>query len=112
VLPLVAALRNDLRLELRRIDGSHGKTLLSETQTRPDPDSPSIRGKLNGHHVVWFSKHGPTNLKNLVLVCRRHHRRLHRKGWEAKLLPDATLHITDPLGNVRTSRPPGALDTG
>jgi hypothetical protein len=66
----------------------------------------------DGHHVVWFSKHGPTNLGNLVLLCRRHHRRLHRKGWEAKLLPDATFEITDPLGHVRTSRPPGALDSG
>jgi hypothetical protein len=65
----------------------------------------------DGHHVIWFSNHGPTNLGNMVLLCRRHHRRLHRPGWEAKLLPDATLHITDPQGQVRTSRPPGTLDT-
>jgi hypothetical protein len=64
----------------------------------------------DGHHVIWFSHHGPTKLDNLVLLCRRHHRRLHRRGWEAKLLPDATFEVTDPPGVVRTSRPPGVLE--
>ena len=63
----------------------------------------------DGHHVIWFSKNGPTNLGNLVLLCRRHHKRLHRPGWEAKLLPDATFEVTDPTGRVRTSRPRGTL---
>jgi hypothetical protein len=64
----------------------------------------------DGHHVVWFSRHGPTRLDNLVLLCRRHHTRLHRRGWEAKLLPDGTFEVTDPQGHTRTSRPPGALE--
>jgi 5-methylcytosine-specific restriction protein A len=63
----------------------------------------------DGHHVIWFSHHGPTRLDNLVLLCRRHHKRLHKPGWEAKLLPDATLEVTDPQGHVRTSHPPGTL---
>jgi Domain of unknown function (DUF222) len=59
-----------------------------------------------GHHV-WFWDHGgPTRLDNLVLVCSRHHHLLHRPGWHAKLLPDATLEITDPQGRVRTTSPP------
>jgi hypothetical protein len=64
----------------------------------------------DGHHVLWFSRNGPTRLDNLVLLCRRHHHRLHRPGWEAKLLPDATFEVTDPAGHTRTSRPPGALE--
>lgn len=63
----------------------------------------------DGHHVVWFSNQGPTKLDNLVLLCRRHHKRLHKPGWHAKLLPDATFEVTDPTGHVRTSHPPGAL---
>lgn len=68
----------------------------------------------DGHHIHWFSKGGPT-LDNLVLLCRRHHRRLHRPGWHAKLLPDATFEVTDPTGptghtgHTRRSHPPGAL---
>ena len=59
-----------------------------------------------GHHV-WFWDHGgPTRIDNLVLLCTRHHHHLHRPGWHAKLLPDATLEITDPRGRVRTTSPP------
>lgn len=58
----------------------------------------------DGHHVRPFPS-GPTSLENLVLLCRRHHRRLHRRGWHAKLLPDATFEVTDPQGGVRTSQP-------
>jgi len=64
-----------------------------------------------GHHVTWVTKGGPTNLDNLVLCCVRHHHRLHQPGWGAKLLPDATLEVTDPDGRVRTSHPPRAGPT-
>ena len=63
----------------------------------------------DGHHIHWFSRGGPTRLDNLVLLCRRHHKRLHQPGWHAKLLPDGTFEVTDPTGVVRTSHPPGAL---
>lgn len=63
----------------------------------------------DGHHITWFSRGGATRLDNLVLLCRRHHKRLHHPGWEAKLLPDATFEVTDPTGTVRTSHPPGTL---
>jgi len=63
----------------------------------------------DGHHIHWFSRGGATRLDNLVLLCRRHHRRLHQPGWHAKLLPDATFEVTNPQGVVRTSHPPGAL---
>jgi hypothetical protein len=63
----------------------------------------------DAHHVVWYSDGGPTSLSNLVMLCRRHHRRLHRPGWTAKIEPDATLHVTDPYGLTRTTQPHGIL---
>ena len=63
----------------------------------------------DGHHVHWFSRGGPTRIDNLVLLCRRHHKRLHQPGWHAKLLPDGTFEVARPDGRVRTSHPPGAL---
>jgi hypothetical protein len=60
----------------------------------------------DGHHVVWFSNQGPTNLNNLVLLCRRHHRRLHKPGWSARLDDDANLEVTDPQGRLQVSHPP------
>ncbi len=33
------------------------------------------------HHIVHWSRWGPTNLDNLVLVCSDAHHRLHEGGW-------------------------------
>jgi hypothetical protein len=72
----------------------------------PGCDRPS--SWCEGHHVVWFSHDGPTELANLVLLCARHHHRLHEPGWHAKLLPDATFEVTDTQGQVRNTSPPRA----
>jgi hypothetical protein len=46
--------------------------------------------------------------RNLVLLCSRHHYLLHHPRWHAKLLPDASLEITNLRGHVRTTTPPRA----
>ena len=58
------------------------------------------------HHVIWWEKGGTTDLANLVLLCSRHHHIAHRAGWATQLAPDGTLHVTDPWGVTRTTRPP------
>ncbi len=58
------------------------------------------------HHVRWVVDDGPTALDNLALVCSRHHHILRSPGWDAKLLPDATLIVTTPHGRTLHSRPP------
>jgi hypothetical protein len=50
------------------------------------------------HHVVWWSRGGPTDLANLVLVCSFHHRLVHEHGWGISRVPD---------GEVRWFRPDG-----
>lgn len=72
----------------------------------PGCDRPSVW--CEGHHVVWVTHGGPTELANLVLQCSRHHHVLHQPGWHAKLLPDATFEVTDPEGLVRATSPPRA----
>jgi Domain of unknown function (DUF222) len=52
------------------------------------------------HHVRRVLDGGPTTLDNLTLQCTRHHHLLHSPGWHAKLLPHATLEITDPGGRL------------
>ena len=34
------------------------------------------------HHVEFWSRGGPTNLSNLVLLCHYHHRLVHEEGWQ------------------------------
>jgi hypothetical protein len=35
----------------------------------------------DGHHLVWWTRGGKTELPNLALVCGRHHRMFHEEGW-------------------------------
>jgi hypothetical protein len=35
----------------------------------------------DGHHLQHWAHGGRTKLRNLVLLCRRHHRRVHEGGW-------------------------------
>ncbi len=34
------------------------------------------------HHIVWWSKNGPTDVDNLVLVCDDCHHKIHDHGWQ------------------------------
>jgi hypothetical protein len=40
------------------------------------------------------------------MLCSRHHHLLHKPGWQAKLLPDATFEVTTPDGRVLVTKPP------
>ena len=35
----------------------------------------------DAHHIKHWPDGGPHTLDNLVLLCRRHHRRVHEEGW-------------------------------
>jgi hypothetical protein len=50
----------------------------------------------DGHHIVHWSDGGPTELENLVTLCRRHHRAVHEQGWR--------IHIAD--GTAVVEPPP------
>jgi hypothetical protein len=73
----------------------------------PGCDRPSMW--CEGHHVIWVTDGGTTEPSNLVLLCARHHHRLHQPGWQAKLRPDASFEVIDPHGSVRSTSPPRAL---
>ncbi len=40
------------------------------------------------HHITWWSKNGPTDLDNLVLVCDDCHHKIHDDGWQVHRHPD------------------------
>jgi hypothetical protein len=39
------------------------------------------RRRVDAHHVIHWTKLGPTRLKNLVLLCRHHHSLVHEGGF-------------------------------
>src|SRR5580700_708688 len=50
----------------------------------------------DGHHIIHWANGGPTELENLVSLCRMHHRRVHEEGWR--------IHIAD--GSAVVEPPP------
>jgi hypothetical protein len=40
----------------------------------------------DAHHITPWAEGGETSLENLVLLCRRHHRRVHEDGWTLERL--------------------------
>jgi hypothetical protein len=60
----------------------------------PDCDRPP--GWCEAHHLVHWLHGGPTDLANLALVCRAHHRAVHEGGWRLGRDPDGHLVATPP----------------
>ena len=49
-----------------------------------------------GHHIIHWADGGSDELANLVLLCRRHHYRLHEEGWTLSWGPDGELVAVPP----------------
>ena len=50
----------------------------------------------DAHHVRHWLDGGPTDLDNLALVCRAHHRAIHEGGWQLTRGPDGRHTATPP----------------
>jgi hypothetical protein len=48
------------------------------------------------HHLLHWLHGGPTDLANLALVCRAHHRAVHEGGWRLHRGPDGKLTAIPP----------------
>lgn len=58
------------------------------------------------HHVYERGHGGEHRLGNLVLLCGRHHHRIHRLKLRVELDPDGTFRVFEANKNVRCTRPP------
>ena len=59
------------------------------------------------HHIIWWDDGGPTDIANLVLLCPKCHKKVHKHGYAV---------TKDPAGQRRLNRPKhiadGALSRG
>ena len=55
------------------------------------------------HHLVHWSRGGPTNEVNCVLLCTRHHTVVHIGGWQLTRGPDGRIAAERP-GTLRRAR--------
>jgi hypothetical protein len=65
----------------------------------------SARRYTDAHHIVWWSRGGQTDLRNLVLLCGFHHRLVHEGGWRLTLNSDASVGWVRPNGERYRSGP-------
>ena len=63
------------------------------------------RTNLHAHHVVYWSRGGPTDLANLVLVCARHHTVVHAQDFRLVLSDDRSLRVHSAEGTAVLHHP-------
>jgi hypothetical protein len=67
------------------------------------PDCSRPLSWCEGHHVVHWLDGGPTDLVNLALVCRAHHRAVHEGGWQLIHGPDGRFTAIPPHRRPRSA---------
>jgi hypothetical protein len=50
----------------------------------------------DGHHIKHWADQGPTEIQNLVSLCRRHHRVVHERGWQIHIDEQGAVVVTPP----------------
>ncbi len=50
----------------------------------------------DAHHITHWADGGPTNLDNLALLCRHHHRLVHENHWTITRTPDGRYTVQRP----------------
>jgi hypothetical protein len=68
----------------------------------------SHRGQIAVHHIVHYTNDGPTELSNLLCLCRKHHRAVHEGGWSIVEI-GGELHFRNPKGEDVAAAPPKLL---
>jgi hypothetical protein len=70
----------------------------------PSCDRPPA--KCQAHHLVFWSRLGPTDIDNLALVCGFHHMLIHDKHWQLGRLP---VTAESPYGGWTATAPHGLV---
>jgi hypothetical protein len=60
----------------------------------------------DAHHIVHWAEGGPTAVGNLILLCRRHHRKVHERGGFTLEHGDGRPVFRRPDGSVLEDRAP------
>ena len=50
---------------------------------------------VDGHHIIHWRNGGETALRNLVLLCRHHHRLVHEGGFDCRSTSDGEIYFVD-----------------
>ena len=48
------------------------------------------------HHIIWWDDNGPTDITNLVLLCPKCHKKVHKQGYQVIKGPDGRPRLKSP----------------
>ena len=77
----------DLGRQTRLVTGPLRRALVLRDNGCAFPGCDRPPRRCQGHHIVHWSKGGPTELPNLVLLCGYHHRLIHCSEWQVRINP-------------------------
>lgn len=94
----------DLGREIRTANREQRRALKGRDRGCAVPGCDCSPNWCDAHHLVWWTRGGTTDLANLVMTCRHHHRRIHAgqlivkmvEGLPRFYLPDDT-ELVEPV---------------
>jgi hypothetical protein len=86
--------------DLRHPTAAQRRALLARDGSCTFPGCDAHAGWLDAHHIRHWQHGGPTDIDNLAMLCRRHHRIAHRPSWTLELTHDGWTHWTAPDGHT------------
>ncbi|MCA1006693.1 HNH endonuclease [Rhodococcus hoagii] len=86
----------DLGRTSRTVSKKQRRALVARDHGCAFPGCGAPPAHCEGHHVIHWADGGPTDLDNLVLLCRFHHGLLHHSHWRVKIGADRTPWFTPP----------------
>jgi Domain of unknown function (DUF222)/HNH endonuclease len=66
----------------RVVPGAKKRALVARDRGCRFPSCDRPPAWTDAHHIKHWADGGANSLDNLVLLCRRHHRRVHEQGWQ------------------------------
>ena len=83
ILPAVFSAEGDpLWLGRTQRDASPGQRMVLAARDGGCVNCGSPTERCEPHHIVWYSKGGPTDIDNLALLCERCHHLIHDDHWQ------------------------------
>jgi hypothetical protein len=96
----------DLGRAYRLVRTDQRKALVARDKGCAYPNCSAPASWCDAHHIIHWLHGGPTDLNNLVLLCRKHHRILHHSPWDVSINPRSGLPEFRPPTWVDPNRTP------
>ncbi|MCY3637332.1 MAG: DUF222 domain-containing protein [bacterium] len=65
----------------------------------------------DAHHIIWWDDDGPTDITNLVLLCPKCHKKVHKQGYQVASEPGGRHRLRSPKRRTDGALPRGPTRT-